>query len=648
MSFLLATNMFSDVKSELVSRSQKYASSNVDWKFRKTAYSKITSYETNDDGGKGAPLLTLNNQNISVYGTTQRQGAILQSIDVTSDGYRGTYNRCTINIQVLSRNTLEIYIDKMLRPGLTLDVEFGWSVNTGNVNKSTWEFTISNFTFNSNADETYTCTISGIGKSTSTLSLSADLIFNSTNPTGEDNKSYLPAGLAYSFKSLIDSYEQIETDAKNTPTQFDQSRFTILDYGYELGNRTEQIPVIVMSIPKTYSRYSVDEREFHGFIYLDDFIKILNLNIDLYDSSKHIYIDDINANCKTIKMPEFTDYGLNINKFMIPTINVLLNQATKLTTAQPGNAKATKVTLYGPTKPIIDGQNMVATAIADGNIDVPTRYNNFKQARGIKDILVNIKYLYECLNEVKATKGTDFAVKMGNVLETIFRDLAAESGNMIQCSLIPKYSKTKVESGLYVVNENSDTTEFDQVKNNIVEIKAYGPGSICRSFTVNGSVPSSLQTTIIAGGGGSNIIKGSGNLSQTKLDTITNAKTNFETAKTLTVNDDNKVIVSLDSVYSALKSIYTATYDYTTTSKLSGSTTVSSLFDMKKVQFPITLSVVLDGINGIIYGNPFTIDALPPSYLKKNGKCYFSVIKINHQVSGGDWVTNIEGQYTLV
>ena len=54
----------------------------------------------------------------------------------------------------------------------------------------------------------------------------------------------------------------------------------------------------------------------------------------------------------------------------------------------------------------------------------------------------------------------------------------------------------------------------------------------------------------------------------------------------------------------------------------------------------LNLSVTLDGIGGITYMSPITVDRLPSNY--KNDKVSFSVISVEHSFDcQGDWETSL-------
>ena len=58
----------------------------------------------------------------------------------------------------------------------------------------------------------------------------------------------------------------------------------------------------------------------------------------------------------------------------------------------------------------------------------------------------------------------------------------------------------------------------------------------------------------------------------------------------------------------------------------------------------INLSLTLDGISGIYYGNLFTVDYLPSNYaLSNSNKVFFQVLNVEQSVSETEWLTKIEG-----
>jgi len=50
---------------------------------------------------------------------------------------------------------------------------------------------------------------------------------------------------------------------------------------------------------------------------------------------------------------------------------------------------------------------------------------------------------------------------------------------------------------------------------------------------------------------------------------------------------------------------------------------------------PINLSITIDGISGIYFGNGFTVDYLPDNY-KANNNVIFQVTEVAHSIGPGD------------
>ncbi len=65
-----------------------------------------------------------------------------------------------------------------------------------------------------------------------------------------------------------------------------------------------------------------------------------------------------------------------------------------------------------------------------------------------------------------------------------------------------------------------------------------------------------------------------------------------------------------------------------------------------RLLYPIKLSVTLDGISGFRFGNVVTSSWLPAKY-KAASQLVFVITKIEHDVSNGEWVTNIQTQCRL-
>jgi hypothetical protein len=57
------------------------------------------------------------------------------------------------------------------------------------------------------------------------------------------------------------------------------------------------------------------------------------------------------------------------------------------------------------------------------------------------------------------------------------------------------------------------------------------------------------------------------------------------------------------------------------------------------IPFPIDFSCTLDGIEGFVFGNAITTNYLPTIY--KKSKVIFTVVRVEHNISGNDWTTTL-------
>ncbi len=62
----------------------------------------------------------------------------------------------------------------------------------------------------------------------------------------------------------------------------------------------------------------------------------------------------------------------------------------------------------------------------------------------------------------------------------------------------------------------------------------------------------------------------------------------------------------------------------------------------RSVPYPLNLSVTIDGIEGIIFGNTVTTNYLPSIFKDEAGdKIVFTVTQVDHDISISDWTTTI-------
>ena len=57
------------------------------------------------------------------------------------------------------------------------------------------------------------------------------------------------------------------------------------------------------------------------------------------------------------------------------------------------------------------------------------------------------------------------------------------------------------------------------------------------------------------------------------------------------------------------------------------------------IVYPLDFSFTIDGIAGIKFGDAVTTNYMPGLYKKKPTRCSFTVLSVEHNVSGNDWTT---------
>ena len=172
--------------------------------------------------------------------------------------------------------------------------------------------------------------------------------------------------------------------------------------------------------------------------------------------------------------------------------------------------------------------------------------------------------------------------------------------------------------------------KYSKEKNAItpVVLTAFTSNSICRSISMSTKVPQEYaQAAFVAATSGDNpnraLVPGS--------DSRT-AESGAASADVLQRN----INVAADRIavdgptsenVTALKAALKAQY-YNDTTKP----------DEESYLFPVEFSATIDGIEGFKFGNAVTTNYLPSQYL---GKVGFTITKVQHSISAGDWTTTI-------
>lgn len=317
-----------------------------------------------------------------------------------------------------------------------------------------------------------------------------------------------------------------------------------------------------------------------------------------------------------------------------------------------GSADPTQIVLPGEHATYGSGDGADSTNFKNWST-VTTENSN--SADTIKGILVGLEYLNKVYLDMEASQtskkgGIKKKPTVNEFLNKIFNDIENLTGGLVSIMLVPETTKQGEQ------NSASDTEKIlivNRRETNVSQaivpytFQTLSKNAICRNVSLSTDFDS--DTLILATE--SAVASGKSNLDSLKklypnCDKIQNA-----VAKASTDPDGGKILKEdllternsygddgFDS--SGVQSLADSYRNYIQQERVSSPSSWPAQFSESVFMFK--LSVTLDGIFGIPYLAPITVDRLPSKY-RANDKTYFSITSIEHSFDGqGGWETSID------
>lgn len=622
----------------------------LSWNYQKTAYILLSAFDPDTKQKVGtisiptAPILGMYNLNNGVI-----NGAVLNSAEITTDGTNGTYgavSRITVNFTVFDRYQLDTYIDKFLRPGQDIEIEYGWTVNENiNQNKGSLKGTVYNFSFSAKEDGSWNCTLHGMGASAMTYGWNID-----QNSTLETNGTFSTIPKDFGF---LDIFQSITDKA-----DFLYDIYAIPIEGTEFAKVTNLEDVYNAGYP-TKVVENQDYKDIEFYIYNLPVSKEATLGTQIMNVFSYLYYGLTSTEGEVVesKVPYIT-----LQNF-IKVVNLLLkkfitNKIAPLYTLDScyGNGYSENFLLTGPA----DFSKFAFTTQINGQEAPRFNFKLYDISAGAnidlsKLILINCVFLSNELNSVLGNRKNIDNKKVVTFLNNIFQQLETDTGGIIslQMSDGQKDLLSNQVKEIQILNQNGIPPQVEDNINKLM-LKAFTKGSIVRDLSIESKVPDAIQTEVATYTRTPSTYVGSAESkveeAQKELTTsIEKLKTLNETFMTNIQTDESKQQTSLQQwaaeVRGTYRKIYTLQQNYT----LGGSGQKLSqynIFNMKTAIYPITLKITMDGIEGFKYGNSITTNWLPKQYLEK--QVYWTVIKIRHRIENNDWITELETIYRVM
>lgn len=616
------------VRQELNARSGFVKNKGVQWNYDKYCYIRMRGTgNTNTiipaEGGFELGDVSANQTNpIGVYkseGGIRKFKPQLTGVTISNQGaqdYTDSYiYEVEANFEVYTLEDLNKAEKTYFRVGHEIEFEFGWLNRTGDVNRNTVKASVYNFGFSLEGDGTYKCNIKCI--SAAALWNSDDMGGTSTQVNNDDKE----VEAINFFTDLEKSYRKAfglkdDQDASNIE---DNGNMKLLAKRATLKAHDNINALFLASeINVKYGFWNNDESH-QIYTNLDTLIQYINAKNG--ETNKYI----ISSDPKFGTYPKIEGIGsADPTKFFLP--------GTQGSYGRPGgDTFDTNFRQWGKILEENSKGNVFNSDIA--KIAISTEY---------------MRQVYDSLASKTETKyGYKQSPKISDFLKEIFSELDKQTGGLITLGIIPENTdkQSLANANYLIVNKKltSNPEDANKTKRDPYIFKLLDRGSIVRGV----SVSSDFDTDLILAATQKNIDKGTSNAHVLNKVYKTNVDT---TPKDNAITED--ILLNQRTKYAKKgfdQTVVSAYADACRNYILRNSDKDNDLKQGKyaEFQFVLNLSVQIDGIWGIPFLAPITVDRLPTAY--KSDNAIFDITGVSHTFDcKGDWETSLETVMRIV
>ena len=222
-------------------------------------------------------------------------------------------------------------------------------------------------------------------------------------------------------------------------------------------------------------------------------------------------------------------------------------------------------------------------------------------------------------------------------------DLTMTSMGKEQCA---DYGVPFEENAMYIVDRNwCPGTGAEKMRFDALNASKFDNST--RNVQVTGKVPKDMAAAAMIGGtGNASGKKGTATANVLKIGAVGGFIDSFmktlqafaDKAKLAAAMKENLELIH-DNGYSEEEIISART---NLKAYVEGGQSAAEKAEFRKDMYPLELSVTLDGINGIQFGNACTSDLVPSRYFTSKPRVCFTVTKTSHTFAGNDWTTDVD------
>lgn len=278
----------------------------------------------------------------------------------------------------------------------------------------------------------------------------------------------------------------------------------------------------------------------------------------------------------------------------------------------------------------------------------------------LKDILVNVGFFYECYKRTES---------LSELLLAILNGISDACGNLWDFQLM---IDERNSSAISIIDTKTVSEDANQDAEKFKYFKIYNKESFVRKATLNTNVPANIKNSIMLDA----FLKYDKNnkdvkdyqqigfrhlfdetveslLKEDKFRSIKPGENLVKQAQTLEVESSNANTKKTTSISEQLFKVYFELSKGRTQEVVDRAKqilkTYLALFIKDQnniplphknfVLFPLELTLTVDGISGLVWGNKIMIDYIPKRYIDNS---VFQIKNIKHDINTTDWITEIE------
>lgn len=632
-------------RKEYYKKSDRQNPKDFEFPYRKSAFAIATLTYKVDNSTK---ILHTVKQDVAGWyvGPRYLPAPHISSVEVSSDGRYGLLKNAKLVISVYSIDQLNSIEKYVIVPGNTVNIKYGWSVNSNDANKGEFNGVLYNFSYSVRQDGGFDVTVDAVGRG---------MFFLHGDINGSINTDLEIVDEA-GKKKIVNSIHTMITARKTEALAKDEGQVkSITKDTTGPGKYIKATPTCPLEF---YVQPMVANQEPNWYITFASLLQVIN--------------GYINTNKPTSGATSLGNFCLTIpGNYVAKMCSADLEKI-----AFPDDKG---MGYYNGTK----GTNI--TVGPDPNFTTPT----WDAPAGTVDlgrILINIELLIGTAAEpngilMPSSTGDDAEVSVSDMLNKLFNVISDVSGGLYNLTIVtsgkePGPATVTNDTEIFIVDTNY-SLGAEQIQP--YKFWAFTKGSILRDIQLSSELPAKLATAMYIGGNVKNapVSKAQNHIAggqfvtpYTWSESLGARPTRFSATKNLTnyVESSPAAQSNWDTIRSVPKTpteikLQKAEDDIlkyradigdspTTTDIVEGLKSALAAYkaamdDSSEMpandfpMYPLNLSVTLEGIDGIWFGNIITTNWMPTIY---QNHIVFMVTKVSHSIQDGDWTTTLETQ----